>query len=103
MSVHKSLAIKSTLVRARNVFTRGERLERLSETGKWKEGDSIFALPKVKTRAKVKKVKKEKKAETAEGAAPAAGAAGAAGAPAAGAKPDAKAAAKPAAKAPAKK
>jgi small basic protein (TIGR04137 family) len=75
MSVHKSLVVRSALTRARNVFTRAERLEKLAETGKWKEGESIFGLPKVKTRGKVRKVKKEKKPEEgapAEGAAPAA-------------------------------
>ena len=96
MSVHKSLVVKSGLVRARNVFSRSERLEKLAEAGKWKEGDSVYGLPKFKTRAKVRKVKKEKKAEAgAEGAAPADGAAPAEGAAKAG---DAKAAAKPGAK-----
>jgi small basic protein (TIGR04137 family) len=98
MSVHKSLVVKSGLVRARNVFTRAERIEALSGTGRWKEGDSIYGLPKVRTRAKTKKVKKEKKvAAPADGAAPAEGAAAAPAAGAAGGKPDAKAA-KPAAK-----
>jgi len=95
MSVHKSLVVKSGLVRARNVFTRAERIELLSTGGKWAEGkSSIYGLPKVRTRLKTKKVKKEKKAAApADGAAPAEGAAAAA-APAAGAKPDAKAPAK---------
>ncbi len=97
MSVHKSLVVKSGLVRARNVFTRAERIELLSTGGKWAEGkSSIYGLPKVRTRLKTKKVKKEKKvAAPADGAAPAEGAAPAADA---AAKPDAKAAAKPAAK-----
>jgi small basic protein (TIGR04137 family) len=116
MSVHKSLVINTALSRARNVFSRAERLEKLLETGKWKEGDSVYGLPKLKTRAKVRKVKKEKKAEAVEGAVPAEGGAapaegaagakpdakGAGGKPAAGAKPAA-AGAKPAAKGPAKK
>ena len=99
MSVHKSLVVKSGLVRARNVFTRAERIELLSTGGKWAEGkSSIYGLPKVRTRLKTKKVKKEKKAAApADGAAPAEGAAAAA-APAAGAKPDAKAADKKAKK-----
>src|SRR5262245_31796444 len=96
MSVHKSLTVNTALSRARNVFSRSERLERMLEGGKWKEGDSVYGLPKMKTRAKVRKVKKEKKVEaTAEGAVPAEGAApaaaGAAGA--AAGKGDAKAAA----------
>lgn len=98
MSVHKSLVVKSGLVRARNVFTRAERIEILTTTAKWAEGDSIYGLPKVRTRLKTKKVKKEKKAAApVDGAAPAEGAAAAPAAGAAG-KPDAKAAAKPAAK-----
>ena len=104
MSLHKSLAVKSTLSRSRNVFSRAERIEKLLTEGRWKEGESLFGLPKVKTRLKTRKVKKEKKpAEGAavEGAAPAEGVAAAA--PAAGAaKPEGKAAAKKAAK-PAKK
>jgi small basic protein (TIGR04137 family) len=88
MSVHKSLVVRSALARARNVFSRSERLAKMAEDGKWKEGESVYGLPKLKTRAKVRKVKKEKKAEAgAEGAAPAEGAAAA---PA----PDAKGAAK---------
>jgi len=100
MSVHKSLVVKSGLTRARNVFTRAERIELLSTSGKWAEGkSSIYGLPKVRTRAKTKKVKKEKKvAAPVDGAAPAEGAAAAPAAGAAAAKPDAKAAAKPAAK-----
>lgn len=94
MSIHKSLVVQSALARSRNVFTRAERLEKLSRDGKWTEGDSIFGLPKVKTRLKVRKAKKEKKAEAAEGAAPAEGAAAApapaAAAPAADAKKKAK-------------
>ena len=49
MSVHKSLKLKNTLERSRNVMTRAERIERLKERGRWKEGDSIYALPKTRT------------------------------------------------------
>lgn len=49
MSVHKSLKLKNTLERSRNVLTRAERIERLKELGRWKEGDSIYALPKTRT------------------------------------------------------
>ena len=103
MSVHKSLVVRSALARARNVFSRAERLAKMTEEGKWKEGESVYGLPKLKTRAKVRKVKKEKKpAEGAEGAVAAEGAAaGAAAAPAADAKGAAKGAA--AGKAPAAK
>jgi len=49
MSVHKSLKLKNMLVRSRNVFTRAERLRILREKGKWKKGQSIYGLPKVRT------------------------------------------------------
>jgi len=44
----------------------------MQEKNKWKEGDSVFGLPKIKTvRIKIKKEKAEKAVEaTAEGAAP---------------------------------
>ena len=87
MSIHKSLVTAGNLRRHRNVLTRAERLELLKKEERWKEGQSIFNLPKVRNiMAKAKK----KKEEAAEGAAaPAAGAAApaaGAAAPAAGAK-----------------
>src|SRR5437667_7378348 len=86
MSLDRSLKSASSLVRHRNVLTRGERLEKLKEAEKWDEGKSVFGLPKVAHR-KVAAVKAEK-ATPEEGAAPAAGGAAAAAgaAPAAGAK-----------------
>lgn len=78
MSIHKSLASRSSLVRSRNVLTRYERILQLRKTGKWDEESSPYGLSKVrvlraKKRGKVKKAKEEDKA--AEGtAAPAAGA-----------------------------
>ena len=64
MSLHKSLKTQSALVRARSVLTRGERLERLRDDGRWGEEQSVFGLPKVKTfRPKVRR-KAAKKAET---------------------------------------
>ncbi len=50
MSIHKSLKVKGTLTRHRNVLTRGERMELLSKTGRWKKGQSIYGLPKTRTR-----------------------------------------------------
>jgi small basic protein (TIGR04137 family) len=70
------------LLRSRSVLSRAERLTRLQEAERWKEGDSPLGLPKVrvyKLTMKKKKKKKEEGEEGAEGAAaPAAGAAGAA-------------------------
>lgn len=90
MSIHSSLRGVSNLIGDRSVFTRRERLEILTKSGKFKEGErSVLGLPKVRTRFKVVGGKKaDKKADDKA---------------AAGAKPDAKAAAAPAAKAPAKK
>jgi len=57
MSVHRSLKVKSGMLRARNVWTRLERVEALKKAGKAKDGDSVYGLPKVRTRFKQKKVK----------------------------------------------
>jgi len=98
VTIHKSLRVKSTMTRARNVWKRLERVIKLEEDGKFKDGTSIFGLPKVKTRLKVKAAPKAPKKEAAaEGAAPAAAAKAAAPA-APAAKAAAPAAAKPAAK-----
>lgn len=48
MSVHKSLRLKNTLVRSRNVLTRSERLELMKKRGTWKKGQSIYGLPKTR-------------------------------------------------------
>jgi small basic protein (TIGR04137 family) len=78
MSIHRSLATAGKLKRHRNVLTRSERLEILKKEERWKEGQSIFGLPKVRNiLAKAKKKEKEADAAApaAAGAAPAAGAA----------------------------
>jgi len=69
MSLHKSLVSKSALTRHRNVLTRAERMAKLADEEKWKEGDSVFGLPKVRVRrVKAGKAKKaEKAAEALEG------------------------------------
>lgn len=102
MTLDKSLKVKRGANRNRSVMTRVERLERLKEADRWKEGDSPLGLPKVRVRKMViKKKKKKKEEEGADGAAaPAAG--GKAAAKPAG-KTAAKTAAKPAAKPAAKK
>ncbi len=98
MSMDPSLKSASALVRHRNVLTRGERLDKLAEQGKWDDQKSVFGLVKVGNRKLI--VGGKVKAEAAEGdaAAPAAkGAKGAKGAAAPAAK-GAKGAAAPAAK-----
>ena len=116
MSLDASLKSASSLVRHRNVLTRGERLDLLASQGKWDvSAKGVFGLPKVGHRklivggktpkaegeeAVAAPVKGAKGAPAAKGAAAAPAAKGAAGAkPAAGGKaaPAAKAAA-PAAK-----
>jgi len=98
MTIDKSLRVKAGAIKNRNVLTRAERIAKLLETDRWKDGDRVLGLPKVRVpKLALKKKKKAAKAEEgAEGAAaPAAG--GAAAAPAAAAKPAA-GAAKPAGK-----
>ncbi len=66
MSVHPSLASKDKGKRSRSVLKRFERLKELQEKEKWKPGDSVFGLLKIKAlRWKVKKAKKAAEAEEA--------------------------------------
>ncbi len=100
MTIHSSLKLSSSAGGQRNVWTRMERLAALKKAGRWKEGDRVEGLRKVRTSFKAK-AKKKDDAPAADGkvAAAAVAAAPAAAAPAAKA-PAAKA---PAAKAPAAK
>jgi small basic protein (TIGR04137 family) len=76
MTMDKSLRMRRGLARARSVLTRAERLAQLTQSERWKEGDSVFGLPKVRV-FKLAMKKKKKKKEVGEGeagaAAPAAG------------------------------
>lgn len=66
MSIHPSLAISDKDKKQRSVLKRSERIKIMLEKGDWKEGDAVFALPKLKTvRVKLKKEKVEKPEETA--------------------------------------
>ena len=70
MTMDKSLRLRRGLVRSRSVLTRGERIHRLKASDRWQEGDSPFALPKVrvyKIAMKKKKKKEEEKKEAEEG------------------------------------
>ena len=97
MSIHPSLVISEKDKMARSVLKRTERIRQMQEKGKWKEGDSVYGLPKIKTlRIKIKKEKAVKAETTTEAGAPAAAAAS-------GAKDTAKAAPKAAPKAQDKK
>jgi small basic protein (TIGR04137 family) len=87
MTMDKSLRMRRGLVRSRSVLSRAERLAQLTQSERWKEGDSPYGLPKVRVyKLAMKKKKKKKEEEGAEGAA----AAPAAAAPAADAKKEAK-------------
>jgi small basic protein (TIGR04137 family) len=84
MTIDKSLRVKRGATQNRSVLTRVERIVRLREADRWKEGDSPLGLPKVRVRKLTMKKKKKKKEEE-EGATGEAGAAAAA--PTAAAKP----------------
>jgi small basic protein (TIGR04137 family) len=91
MTIDKSLRVKAGAISNRNVLTRAERIAKLKESERWKEGDTVLGLPKVRVlKLALKKKKKAAKAEEegAEGAGaatPAAGGSAAAAKPAAGA------------------
>src|SRR4051812_41151144 len=86
MTIDKSLRVKRGATRNRSVLTRVERIARLLEADRWKEGDSPLGLPKVRVRKLTMKKKKKKKEEEGAESAAAGGTAGAATTPAAGAK-----------------
>lgn len=94
MSMDKSLKKRGSLLRARNVLKRDERIARLADADKWTDESSPYGLPKVRVyrvvAKKAKKAKKEDEATTDAAAAPAAGAASAAAKPAGKAPPAAK-------------
>ena len=67
MTMDKSLRVRRGLVRSRSVLTRAERIQRLKEADRWKEGESPFGLSKVRVyKLAVKKKKKKKKEEEEE-------------------------------------
>lgn len=72
MSIHPSLRGVDTLVGQRSVLSRVERLEKLVKDGKFDDqNDSVYGLPKVRTKFKVVSTKKKDKDEKADEAAPA--------------------------------
>jgi small basic protein (TIGR04137 family) len=74
MTIHSSLKVTGGKSGQRNVWTRMERIQALKKVGKWKDGDSVEGLPKVRTRFKVKTKKKEEAPAAPAAAAPAAAA-----------------------------
>ncbi len=72
MSIDKSLKRKGGMTKTRCVLTRAERIAKMMEDGKWKEGSSPFGIPKTRVQKIV--LRKKVKKEAAEGeAAPATG------------------------------
>ena len=66
MSIDKSLKRKGSLVRARSVLTRAERILVLRGDDKFPEGRSPYGLPKVRVIKIGKKPKKAAKTEEAD-------------------------------------
>lgn len=66
MSIHSSLRGASNLVGERSVLTRVERLQKLTKEGKFdEEKDSVYGLPKVRTKFRVVSGKKAQALEVA--------------------------------------
>jgi len=59
MTLDKSLKVAGGAIKTRNVMTRVERLKRLTELERWKEGDPVLGIPK--TRVMKVALKKKKK------------------------------------------
>ena len=71
MTIDKSLKVKAGAISNRNVLTRAERIVKLKEAERWKEGQSVLGLPKVRVlKLALKKKKKAKAEEGAEGRRP---------------------------------
>lgn len=68
MTIDKSLKIKAGSVKLRNVMTRAERLSKLKEQERWKQGDNVLGMPKVRVEKPSLKKKKKVKAEGEEAA-----------------------------------
>ncbi len=61
MTIDKSLKIRAGAIQNRNVLKRPERLAKLKEAERWKEGDPILGMPKVRVqKVSLKKKKKVK-------------------------------------------
>jgi small basic protein (TIGR04137 family) len=74
MSIDKSLKRKGGMAQVRSVLSRVERIAKMKEAEKWKDGMSPYGLPKTRVmKVVIKKAKKAKTEEGAEGATPAAG------------------------------
>ena len=71
MSIDRTLRIRSSLVRHRNVLSRAERIALLESQDRWSDDMSPLGLPKIanrKAKAAAKKEKKGAEEEAVEGA-----------------------------------
>jgi small basic protein (TIGR04137 family) len=66
MTMDKSLRVRKGSSSVRGVLTRAERIAKLKEQERWKEGQSPTGLPKVRVQ-KLSMKKKKKTKEDAEG------------------------------------
>jgi small basic protein (TIGR04137 family) len=67
MTLDKSLKVAGGSIKSRNVMTRVERLTRLKELERWKEGDPVLGIPKTRViKVSLKKKKKVKGADEKE-------------------------------------
>ena len=68
MTIDKSLKVRRGLIKNRSVLSRAERIAKLAEADRWREGDDVLGLPKVRVmKLSLKKKKKVKKEEETEG------------------------------------
>ena len=67
MTIDKSLRVRRGLIKNRSVLTRTERLVKLAEADRWKEGDPVLGLPKVRVQKLTLKKRKKTKKEEGEG------------------------------------
>ena len=71
MSIDRSLRMKSSLERHRNVLSRAERVAHLKDQERWIAEQSVLALPKIAHRKPKSGKKKAAKVEGAEAVTPA--------------------------------
>ncbi len=65
MTIHSSLRGADTLIGERSVLSRVERIAKLQKDGKFnQDSDSVYGLPKVRTKFKVASGKKAQALET---------------------------------------
>ncbi|MBI4230590.1 MAG: small basic protein [Planctomycetes bacterium] len=60
MSIHRSFVGPGGMQKHRNVLSRDERIARMREEERWKEGRSLFGLPKLRSIKPKKKAKAKK-------------------------------------------